>query len=200
MTTARTAVRTAAVLGATAALTLAGAGAAMATTHTVEKEGSTVSVTFALEEGETVDACGALLAPTSEVPGLSAQFANADTAAGLESLLQSLATNEDLVVLKGALNAPFVTPSLLFPSLTVTAADVPSNLYALVSFCGSDSKPTVEAPFIVGNPIDAITGSLSGLAGGDGLGMLSSAIGGGADGGLGGDLGSLAGLMGGAAE
>ncbi len=199
MTTARTAVRTAAVLGATAALTLAGAGAASATTSTSNVDGNTVSVTFALEEGETVDACGALLAPTSEVPGLSAQFANADTAAGLESLLQTLATNEDLVVLKGALNAPFVTPSLLFPSLTVTAADVPSNLSALVSFCASDSEPTVEAPLLVGNPIDAITGSLSGL-GGDGLGMLSSAIGGGADGGLGGDLGSLAGLMGGAAE
>lgn len=197
MTTPRTAVRAAAVLGATAALTLAGAGAAMATTHTSAKVDSTVSVTFALEEGEVADACGALLAPTSAVPGLAEQFANADTAGGLQSLLTTLATNKALVVLKGTGNALFVTPSVVAPSLTVTAADVPPNVYALLSFCASDSEPTVEAPLLVGNPADALTGSLSGL-GGDAFGMLSSALGGGADGGPGGDLGSLAGLMGGA--
>lgn len=197
MTTPRTAVRAAAVLGATAALTLAGAGAAMATTHTSAKVDSTVSVTFALEEGELGDACGAILAPTSAVPGLTEQFANADTAGGLQSLLQTLAANKDLVVLKGALNVPFVTPSVVAPSLTVTATDVPANVYALVSFCASDSKPTVEAPLLVGNPADALTGSLSGL-GGDAFGMLSSALGGGEDGGMGAGLGSLTDMMGGA--
>ena len=47
MTSARTALRAAAVLGATAALTVAGAGAASAaTTANADVEGSTVSVTF----------------------------------------------------------------------------------------------------------------------------------------------------------
>ena len=197
MTTPRTAFRTAAVLGATAALTLAGAGAASATTAAPSVEGNTVSVTFTLEGTQAADACGAILAPTSAVPALTEAFANADTTAGLEALLRNLATNKDLVVLKGDLNAPFVTPSLFAPSLTVTATSVPSNVYALVSFCGSDDEPTISAPLLVGNPVEALTGSLSGL-GGDAFGMLSSAMGGEEDGGMGGDLGSLAGLMGGA--
>ncbi|MDV8002497.1 hypothetical protein [Rhodococcus sp. IEGM 1408] len=202
MTTPRTAFRTAAVLGATAALTLAGAGAASATTAENTVVGNTVSVTFTLEAGQLLgDACGALLAPTSAVPELTAAFANADNADGLQALLATLTKNDSLIVFPGDLGTPLVSlvPAVA-PSRTVTATNVPSNVYALVSFCGSDDEPTIDAPLIVGNPAEALTGSLSGL-GGDALGMLSSAMGGDEDGGMGGDpLGSLAGMMGGATE
>ena len=203
MTTPRTAVRTAAVLGATAALTLAGAGAASATTAASTVVDNTVSVNFTLESAQPLgDACGAILAPTSAVPALTASFANADDLAGLEDLLTTLMNDDSIIVLTGDLGTPVVSLfPLVAPTRTVTATDVPSNVYALVSVCASDEDPTIEAPVLVGNPVEALTGSLSGLAGGDALGMMSSVIGGGEDGGLGGDaLGSLGGMMGGATE
>lgn len=199
MTTPRTAVRAAAVLGATAALTVAGIGAASATTADSTIDGNTVSVEFALESAEILDTCGAVLAPTSSLPTLTAALANADTAGGFTALLQTLGENEDIHVLKGALGLPFVSVNLLAPSATATATNVPSNVYALVSFCLSDvENPQIDAPILVGDPADAVLGSLSGLTGGDALGTLSSALGGGEAGGVG-DLGSMAGMMGGAA-
>lgn len=178
----RTVTRATAVLGAAAALTVAGAGAAMATTHANEVDGNTVSVTFKLDQGGLADGdtCGAVLTPTAAAAGVAAKFAGGD----IETIFNTLTDDEDVIVLESdATGAPFVVLGEVlgigFNERTVSA-EVPSNVYSLVSVCISDRKnPTITPTLMVGPPIDAIQGSVSTLSTGDNLtagsGLLSDA-------------------------
>lgn len=178
----RTVTRATAVLGAAAALTVAGAGAAMATTHANEVDGNTVSVTFKLDQGGLADGdtCGAVLTPTAAAAGVAAKFAGGD----IETIFNTLTDDEDVIVLESdATGAPFVVLGEVlgigFNERTVSA-EVPSNVYSLVSVCLSDRKnPTITPTLMVGPPIDAIQGSVSTLSTGDNLtagsGLLSDA-------------------------
>ena len=178
----RTVTRATAVLGAAAALTVAGAGAAMATTHANAVDGNTVSVTFKLDQGGLADGdtCGAVLTPTAAAAGVAAKFAGGD----IETIFNTLTDDEDVIVLESdATGAPFVVLGEVlgigFNERTVSA-EVPSNVYSLVSVCISDRKnPTITPTLMVGPPIDAIQGSVSTLSTGDNLtagsGLLSDA-------------------------
>ncbi|MGN0099689.1 MAG: hypothetical protein ACI39C_01995 [Dietzia sp.] len=195
MTSARTAVRAAAVLGATAALTVAGAGAAFATTATPATDGSTVSVTFALESGELGDLCGAALV----LPQAAAELAGAFTGGDLEDIFTSLASRDGVTLLRtgGLVPTAIATLSLVNDEVSVSASDVPAGLYALISVCASAPSDPSITPQMVGNPIEVITGSLGAMSSGEGAGLdtLSSVLGGGdTEGAL--DLGTLSSALG----
>lgn len=191
MFTPRPATRAAAVLGATAALTLAGTGAASAaTTHASNVDGNTVSVTFTLDEDLLQgDACGAALTPTSAAAGLASQFAGLEGSPGIRPLLEALLDDDNVTVLRSeeGLGTPVVTLAAVGEagksSGTATAEDVPANVYALVSYCLSDDEPTVNAPLLVGDPVAAVTGSIGTASAGGGLDTASSLL----EGGLGGE-------------
>lgn len=195
MTSARTAVRAAAVLGATAALTVAGAGAAFATTATPGKDGTTVSVTFALGSGELADACGAALVE----PQAAAELAGAFSGGNLADIFDSLASRDGVTLLRtgGLVSTPIAALSLLDNEVSVSASDVPAGLYALISVCASaPSDPSITTQ-LVGDPIEVITGSLGAMSSGEGAGLdtLSSVLGGGdTEGAL--DLGTLSSALG----
>ncbi|WP_314038096.1 hypothetical protein [Dietzia sp. CH92] len=197
MTSARTAVRAAAVLGATAALTVAGAGAAFATTATPGKDGTTVSVTFALEEGAVLgDLCGAALVE----PQAAAELAGAFTGGDLEDIFTSLASRDGVTLLRtgGLVSTPIATLTpIVKEEASVSASDVPAGLYALISVCASaPSDPSITTQ-MVGDPIEVITGSLGAMSSGEGAGLdtLSSVLGGGdTEGAL--DLGTLSSALG----
>lgn len=164
MTAPRTAARTAAVLGAATALTVAGAGAAMATTSASEINGEarTVSVSFTLEEGRSSDLCGAVLTPAASAPRIAAEFAGGD----LQGIFSLLTDDPSVTVLEsgGLVGLPFVTPNRVpiigSPTGTVSANDVRPDVYALVSICLSDRENPVITPVVMGNPLEAAQGSL----------------------------------------
>ncbi|GLB63621.1 hypothetical protein NCCP2495_15000 [Dietzia sp. NCCP-2495] len=189
--TSRTFARSAAVLGAATALTIAGAGAAMAATNDSAVDGNTVSVTFELESGQLGDTCGAVLTPTSAAPALAARLADGN----IVDIIDTLVNDDNVTVLRdGSLPNTILVP-LVNPSGTVTATDVPSNVYAIVSFCLSDpTNPAIEAPVLVGDPMEAIQGSIGGLSSdGDALGTLSAVMGGEGGGDTGSDIGAMLG-------
>lgn len=178
----RTVTRATAVLGAAAALTVAGAGAAMATTHANEVDGNTVSVTFELDGGFIDgDICGAVLTPTAAAAGVAAKFASGD----IKKIFNTLTNDDDVIVLYRdglILDTPYVALGKVGVGITsgTVSAEVPSNVYSLVSVCSSDIKnPTITPTLMVGPPIDAIQGSVSTLSTGDNLtagsGLLSDA-------------------------
>ncbi|MFN3602726.1 MAG: hypothetical protein ACK4UY_15190 [Dietzia sp.] len=195
MTSPRTAARTAAVLGATAALALAGAGAASAATASAPVvNGNTVSVTFEKDILIDVDTCVAAVVPTSSAPALVTQL-EALSNLDLGAISDLISGNSDVTFLQTSGIVPTPLANVTLGDVTVSAT-VPSNVYAVVTYCaigGSD----IAGPVLVGDPIDAIQGSIGGLSSdGDALGTLSAATGGGDDSGL----GSVLGLLGGGGE
>ena len=200
----RTALRTAAALGAATALTVAGAGVAAATTADTATDGNTVSVEFALESVDLGDTCGAALVPPTA--GLEI-LENLDTTGGLSGLLTNLDALDGVQVLKDG-SSPIVVLSALTPTDTVSASEVPSGLYGLVTVCLTTMSDPDISVITVGSPLDVISGlSSEGLletgsamlqggeaGGGLGLDTLSSALGGEAEGEL--DLAVLSSALG----
>lgn len=204
MTTSRTFARSAAVIGAATALTFAGTGVAMATSNEHSVDGNSVSVTFTLDSGDFADgdSCGAVLTPTSAAPALASRLSSGN----LVDIFNTLMNDKNVIVLyeEGiVIDRPMVVLGEIAGvgknSGTVTAENVPSNVYALVSVCLSDtSNPDITMPVMVGNTSEALTGSIGMLSSdGDALGTLSSVLGGGGlgEGGLGGDTGSDIGAL-----
>ncbi len=198
MSAPRTLARTAAVLGAATALTVAGAGAAMATTHDSSVDGNTVSVTFTLDEGFLDgDTCGAVLTPTAAAPALAQRLADGD----VRAIIESLVNDESVTVLyeDGVLDTPFATLAAIGEAgkstATVSASDVPSNVYALVSVCLSDSSnPNINPFLLVGDPMEAVMGSVEMGSSNGGLDTASALLEGAGDE----DGGSITGMLGGA--
>lgn len=195
MIAVRTLTRSAAVLGAATALTVAGAGAASAaSTHTTQVTGNDVSVTFK-RDGIGAIICGAVITQVADAAGIAADLATGNLAEAFESLL----TNPAVKVLKTEDPIPWPTVSL--PGLlsdTVVVRDLDPNIYAVVSNCTLDESPTINPFVIVGDPLEAVMGSVDGLSSGDGAGLdtLSAVIGGGDESGLGGILSSALGAEG----
>lgn len=155
--------RTATVMGAVAALTFSGAAVATATTIApdVNNETRSVSVSFALDEDQSADACGAVLTPAASVPRVAAEFAEGD----IEAILRLLADDPHVTVLEtgGWLSSPIAVlnriPFIGSPTREVSANDVPPNVYGLVSICLSDRENPDITPVVIGNPIEAAQGS-----------------------------------------
>ena len=188
MNAARTLIRSAAVLGAATALGFAGAGAAMATTTTSAVDGNVVSVTFELESGDLGDTCTAVIAQTSEAAAVAAELAGAVDEADLLGILDSL-DSDAVHTLPPAILVPVINPSQ-----TVESAELPSNVYSLVSICLSDTEnPHIEPAILVGDPMEAIMGSVESMSAGGGLDAMSSMLAGGEESDLGGILSSALG-------
>ena len=182
MTTARTALRATAVLGATAALTFAGAGvAAAATAHSSDVDGNNVSVTFTWESDgglDFADTCGAALVEPSAAIDLATAFTDGDLGAILTSLISEPGVHvlaEDGLIL----DRPVVFLNNLNRTATVHT-EVDTGVYTLVSVCADDARnPQIDPFLVVGDPVEAVLGSVESFsAGGAGLGTLSSALGG----------------------
>lgn len=191
MSTTRTALRSLGVLAAASGLALASAGVASATTSDHAVDGTTVSVTFALEDGEVGDACGAVL-----IPGQAALTVFEDLDIDLTDLTGLPAVIEKLEGAKLLTGATGPVATLVSPAsetVTLSAENISTGVYGLVSFCTSDAEnPDVDL-VTIGSPLDIISGlssdglldTASSLVQGDdesGLGaVLSSALGGGAE-------------------
>ncbi|KAA0916565.1 hypothetical protein [Dietzia sp. ANT_WB102] len=187
----RTATRTMAAVGAAAALTVAGAGTAMAadTTHAVD--GNTLAVTFEKEDILDVAVCFAAVVPTAGAAGVVDQFQGAANG-NVADLLDLVTGNSSVTVLYTDELIPNPIPSVAFSSQTVYA-ELEPNVYTLVSKC-TGSDPVVNPAVLVGDPLSAITGSLEMGSSGDTLGAASSLLGGGDAGGdSGSDIGTLLG-------
>lgn len=198
MTTARTALRAAAVLGATAALTFAGVGvAAAATTADTKVDGNTVSVTFTWESDGLLDrgnTCGAAAVEPAAGIDLAAAFAGGDIRGIFNKLVNEPGAHilyEDGLII----DRPVVILSDINQSATMKA-DVDTGVYTVVSVCADNpTEPKIEPAVIVGDPLEAVLGSVESFsAGGDGLGTLSAVLDGGA--GEGGGLGILSSALG----
>ena len=185
MSKSRTALRSLGVLAAASGLALAGAGVASATTFDHDVDGNTVSVEFTLETTGTTDTCGAALIPPNALAEILSKLGGGD----LGNAFETIDAIQGVTVLKNG-NAAAVRLGEDATTRTVTATDVPSGAYMLVSVCLSDlSEPGTDL-VTVGNPLDIISGLSSDglldtasslLQGGDesGLGaILSSAVGG----------------------
>lgn len=189
MSKSRTALRSLGVLAAASGLALAGAGVASATTVDHDVDGNTVSATFTLEEGDDADACGAVLIPgqaaLSIFEGLDIDLSDPN---GLAAAIEKL---EGAQLLTGPTSPAATLSSLGAKSATVSADEVPTGIYGLVSFCASDAENPGVDLVTIGNPLDIISGlssdglldTASALISGGGEGdmgaILSSALGGG---------------------
>ncbi|AWH91395.1 hypothetical protein [Dietzia lutea] len=172
MTSARTAIRAAAVLGATAALTVAGAGAASAATASDPVvEGNTISVTFEKDGLADAATCVAAVAPTAEAATFAAKLADLSTLN--PGAINDLITGDTVATFLrgGPLNSPIANVDT--GDVTVSAT-VESGVYSAVTYC-VPGEPSITPLIVVGSPLDAI----SGLSSGGGLDTLSSALGGG---------------------
>ncbi|MGW8591847.1 hypothetical protein ACWGLC_09105 [Dietzia sp. NPDC055877] len=188
MSKSRTALRSLGVLAAASGLALAGAGVASATTFDHDVDGNMVSATFSLEDGQLGDTCGAVLIPgqaaLSIFEGLDIDLSDPT---GLAAAIEKL---EGAQLLTGPTSPVATLSSLGAKSATVSADEVPTGIYGLVSFCASDAENPGVDLVTIGNPFDIISGLSSDglldtasslLQGGDesGLGaILSSAVGG----------------------
>lgn len=190
MPTIRTFTRSAAALGAATALTLAGTGAATAaTTH--ETDGNLLSVTFSKDNVIDSSVCFAAVVPTAGAAGVMSQVQDAST--GNVQALFDLITGDTAVT-------PLTTDdsgdgtgtavvSVIAGDKTVYA-DLDSNIYTLISRCTGE-EPEINPAVIVGDPLEAVTGSVSMGSSEEGLGAMSSILD--DDSGLGGVLSSAIG-------
>ena len=193
MTSVRTAVRAAAVLGATAALTVAGAGAAAAApASSPVVEGNTISITFENDGLGDVATCVAAVAPTAEAATFASKLAAISTL-DLGAITELLSGDTVATFLRSPLNSPIANVTL--GDVTVSAT-VESGVYSAVTYC-VPGEPSITPLVVVGNPLDAALGSLGAMSSGEGAGLdtLSSVLGGGdTEGAL--DLGTLSSAQG----
>lgn len=165
-----------AAVAATSALALGASalGAANAVSNNHVVNGNSVSVTFALESGDIADSCVAALVTTAKAPTLAEQF----TSMNLPAILDVLGGNDpDVTPLKTNSGSPAAGLVPIFtPSRTVTAKDVPSNVYSIVSYCLLDSGARIEPAVIVGNPVEAGLGSIQSGSSGENLAAASASL------------------------
>ena len=167
-----------AAVAATSALALGasalGAGAANAVSNNHVVNGNSVSVTIALEDGDIADTCVAVLVTTAKAPTIAEQFTSMDFDA-IVALIGG--NNPDVTPLKTNLNSPVAGLfPLVSPSRTVTATNVPSNVYSVVSYCAIDGGPNITPAVIVGNPVEAGLGSIQSGSSGENLAAASASL------------------------
>lgn len=163
-----------AAVAATSALALGasalGAGAANATTNEHSVDGNDVSVTFTLESGQAFDTCAAALVTSAKAPTITEQFTDLNISAIVDLLSGS---NPDVIPLRDGIGIPSAVLPL---NRTISASDVPSNVYTLITICGSDGKPSVNPAVIVGNPVEAGLGSIQSGSSGENLAAASASL------------------------
>lgn len=192
MSTTRTFARSAAVIGAATALTVAGAGAAMAaTSHEVND--TLLSVTFTKDSWFDGSLCFAAVVPTAGAAGVVEQFQGA-ASGNVQDIFDLISGNSAVTPLttdsSGNGNGASVV-SVIAGDNSVYA-DLDPNVYTLIAKCTGDD-PVINPAVVVGNPVEAVMGSVQMGSSEDGLGAMSSILSSGMGGGTGGVLSSALG-------
>lgn len=191
LTAVRTFTRSAAVIGAATALTFAGAGAAMAaTTH--EVEGNLLSVTFTQDHWLDGALCFAVAVPTAGAAGVVSQAQDAATG-DIRALFDILKGDTAVTTLTTNESGDGTGVGLISVAVgkNTVYAELDPNVYTLITKCTLED-PEINPAVIVGNPLEAVMGSVSMGSSEEGLGAMSSILQGG-DGPLGGLLSSAIG-------
>lgn len=192
MTTTRTFARSAAVIGAATALTLAGAGAAMAaTSHEVND--TLLSVTFTKDSWFDGSLCFAAVVPTAGAAGVVEQFQGA-ASGNVQDIFDLISGNSAVTPLTtdSSGNGNGVSVVSVIAGNNSVYADLDPNVYTLISKCTGDD-PVINPAVVVGNPVEAVMGSVQMGSSEDGLGAMSSILSSGMGGGTGGVLSSALG-------
>lgn len=192
MTTTRTFARSAAVIGAATALTLAGAGAAMAaTSHEVND--TLLSVTFTKDSWFDGSLCFAAVVPTAGAAGVVEQFQGA-ASGNVQDIFDLISGNSAVTPLTtdSSGNGNGVSVVTVAAGNNSVYADLDPNVYTLISKCTGDD-PVINPAVVVGNPVEAVMGSVQMGSSEDGLGAMSSILSSGMGGGTGGVLSSALG-------
>lgn len=192
MTTTRTFARSAAVIGAATALTLAGASAAMAaTSHEVND--TLLSVTFTKDSWFDGSLCFAAVVPTAGAAGVVEQFQGA-ASGNVQDIFDLISGNSAVTPLTtdSSGNGNGVSVVSVIAGNNSVYADLDPNVYTLISKCTGDD-PVINPAVVVGNPVEAVMGSVQMGSSEDGLGAMSSILSSGMGGGTGGVLSSALG-------
>ena len=192
MTTTRTFARSAAVIGAATALTLAGASAAMAaTSHEVND--TLLSVTFTKDSWFDGSLCFAAVVPTAGAAGVVEQFQGA-ASGNVQDIFNLISGNSAVTPLTtdSSGNGNGVSVVSVIAGNNSVYADLDPNVYTLISKCTGDD-PVINPAVVVGNPVEAVMGSVQMGSSEDGLGAMSSILSSGMGGTTGGVLSSALG-------
>ena len=192
MSTTRTFARSAAVIGAATALTVAGAGAAMAaTSHEVND--TLLSVTFTKDSWFDGSLCFAAVVPTAGAAGVVEQFQGA-ASGNIQDIFDLISGNSAVTPLTtdSSGNGNGVSVVSVIAGNNSVYADLDPNVYTLISKCTGDD-PVINPAVVVGNPVEAVMGSVQMGSSEDGLGAMSSILSSGMGGGTGGVLSSALG-------
>lgn len=191
MTAARTFTRSAAVIGAATALTFAGTGAAMAATSH-EVKGNLLSVSFTKDTWLDGSLCFAVAIPSAGAAGVVSEVQNAATGdiTAIFNLIKGDTAVTPLTTAADGKGGGLALVSVLVGKNTVYA-DLEPNVYTLISRCTGED-PEINPAVIVGNPLEAVSGSVAMGSSEEGLGAMSSILQGG-DGPLGALLSSAIG-------
>ena len=192
MSTFRTFARSAAVIGAATALTVAGAGAAMAaTSHEVND--TLLSVTFTKDSWFDGSLCFAAVVPTAGAAGVVEQFQGA-ASGNVQDIFDLISGNSAVTPLTtdSSGNGNGVSVVSVIAGNNSVYADLDPNVYTLISKCTGDD-PVINPAVVVGNPVEAVMGSVQIGSSEDGLGAMSSILSSGMGGGTGGVLSSALG-------
>ena len=190
MTTTRTFARSAAVIGAATALTLAGAGAAMAaTSHEVND--TLLSVTFTKDSWFDGSLCFAAVVPTAGAAGVVEQFQGA-ASGNVQDIFDLISGNSAVTPLTtdSSGNGNGVSVVSVIAGNNSVYADLDPNVYTLTPRTGDDPCQPRRGR---GQPGRGGHGLGSDGQLGDGLGAMSSILSSGMGGGTGGVLSSALG-------
>ena len=169
----------------------AGAGAAMAaTTH--EVEGNLLSVTFTQDHWLDGALCFAVAVPTAGAAGVVSQAQDAATG-DIRALFDILKGDTAVTTLTTNESGDGTGVGLISVAVgkNTVYAELDPNVYTLITKCTLED-PEINPAVIVGNPLEAVMGSVSMGSSEEGLGAMSSILQGG-DGPLGGLLSSAIG-------
>lgn len=149
-----------AVAATAAGLTIVGSGAASAAVVTPAVQGTTVQVN--ITEPLPGQTCLGMLVPPYVAIHLIAPAASGD----LMEVVRALGARDDVIAMRtpGPIRLPVTLPGL--PG-TLSAENVPPNIYAVTVFCMRSDGPVEPHlfPAVVGPGLDPIIGSVEGSTG-----------------------------------
>ena len=141
MSLSRTCTRVATVAAASLALALGSAGVASAASVSHDIDGNTVSATFTVgitDLPAPVDGCVAVVSERGQAQGIADRIKNIN----LDNIVGTL-RGEGSTVLRTENGSPVALPALTRP-VTVSADNIPSGVYSLITHCATDTVPVIR--------------------------------------------------------
>ena len=152
MTVSRIAIRVAATLAASAALTVGAAGVASAATVDYNVDDTTVSATFKAGLTAPIGGCVAVIAERDAADGIVDMITNIK----LDNIVGTL-SGERTTILRTDSGSPVALPILGRP-VTVSANNVPTGVHSLITYCAGDTIPVTRTIAVGGaeNPMGSV--------------------------------------------